>query len=193
MEGKNNLLTSKVNLVKIISDYPYYFFYPESSILEVMDASHSTLLEYKVEGEALDFIIALCEGEEKAFEDFIFTLAEADYEEKQRAETKLIFNNLDEMKLYFLEERNEFVFIGDVEFKFNLNVDSDIFVFGDIDGNDITAKNIEAWDINATNILADSIDAFRNLKAKNIFAEKLAVSGFCLVEEEIFCESIARL
>lgn len=105
--------------------------------------------------------------------------------------TRLIFNNLDEMKLYFVEERNEFVFLGDVDFKFDLNVESDIFVFGDIDGHDITAKNIEAWDINATNILADSIDAFRNLKAKNIFAERLAVYGFCWVEQDIFCESIA--
>ena len=79
---KNKVIKTKVDLVKIIDDL-FYFFYPQSSTLKVGDDLYSMTLEYRVEGEALDLMIALDEGEEKAFEEFIFMLAEADYQEKQ--------------------------------------------------------------------------------------------------------------
>ena len=85
MEQK--IITTKTDLVKIIDD-PYYFFHSASSTLEVMDEPSSTLLEYKVEGEALDLMIALVEGKRKAFEEYVFISCEAHYQEKKAAEEK---------------------------------------------------------------------------------------------------------
>jgi hypothetical protein len=87
MEQKQ-IIKTKVDLIKIIADYPYYFFYSSSSTLEVMDEPSSTLLEYKVEGEALDLMIALDEGKRKAFEEYVFISCEAHYQEKKAAEEK---------------------------------------------------------------------------------------------------------
>jgi len=83
------------------------------------------------------------------------------------------FNSLEEMKPYYNKNTNTYDFYEnglkiDVEFKFNLNVESHITAWN-INALDITAWNINALDITARNIHAGDINA-RDITAWDITA-----------------------
>ena len=88
------------------------------------------------------------------------------------------FNSIEELKPYYNKNTNTYEFVEngvtmDVEFKFNLDVNSHILA-GNIKSGDINAWNINAWNINSRNIIAWNINAgdinAGNIKAGNIKA-----------------------
>ena len=68
----------------------------------------------------------------------------------------ITIHNLEEMKKYYDEKANIYIFSEDLTLMFDVDVDSDIV------GNGITARNIKANDITAYDINAC------NIKAQNI-------------------------
>ena len=119
-----------------------------------------------------------------------------------------VFNNLKEMKPYYNEEINMYLFNDDVKFICDIVVDSGIDAC-DIDARDINAWNINAWDINsrdinACDINADNIKAWdikaRNInsgdinacdiKADNIKANNIYFNAVCFAYKTFVCESI---
>jgi len=100
----------------------------------------------------------------------------------------ITINNIEEMKKYYDEKTNTYIFDDDVEFIIDIKVRSSIDAYDikaknidawnidalDIDAYDIKAKNIDAWnikalDINACNIKARDINA-RDINARDINA-----------------------
>ena len=87
-----------------------------------------------------------------------------------------VFNNLEEMKPYYNEEINTYIFsennrLIDIKIDFDLNIKCNINAL-DIKARNITALDINAWDINsrdinACDINADNINAW-DIKARNI-------------------------
>ena len=103
-------------------------------------------------------------------------------------------NNLDEMKKYYDENTNTYIFKEDGEyidlviFNFDLDIKANIDAC-DINARDINAWNIESCDINAINInaydiIADDINAY-DIKANNII-----YFAVCFAYESIKCKSI---
>ena len=115
----------------------------------------------------------------------------------------LIFNNLEEMKPYYIEETNTYFFKDDIIIKFHLNVDADINAenidAGNINVGNINAGNINSWDINAgkinavdiiaRDIDADNIDAW-DILAGNINARDIKYWGVCIAYRSFRCKSI---
>jgi hypothetical protein len=95
----------------------------------------------------------------------------------------LVFNSLDELKPYYHEESNTYVFNDDVEFNFNL------YVSACINAQNIKAWNINAYDINAWNIKASNIKAY-DIKARNINAGDIYYYSVCFAYNGITCKSI---
>ena len=83
------------------------------------------------------------------------------------------FNNIEEMKEFYDEDKNLF-YIED-----NINIQFDLFCDWNITAKNIIAKNITVWDINAKDITAENINA-RDI---NYFA-------VCCAYKEIKCEHI---
>ena len=81
-----------------------------------------------------------------------------------------VFNNLKEMKPYYNEEINMYLFNDDVKFICDIVVDSGI------DACDIDARDINAWNINAWNINAWDINAW-DIKSRNINAWDIEVGN----------------
>lgn len=84
-----------------------------------------------------------------------------------------IFKNLEEMKPYYNEKTNTYIFsennrLIDIKIDFDLNIECNINA-DDINARDINAWDIKAWDINAWNINARGIKA-RDINAWNINA-----------------------
>jgi hypothetical protein len=84
----------------------------------------------------------------------------------------ITINNLEEMKKYYDEHFNTFVFDDDVEFTINIDVESDIKAC------DIKAKNIDAWNINADDIYAHDINA-QDINARDINADDINARDIC--------------
>ena len=132
----------------------------------------------------------------------------------------MIFNSLEEIKKYYNEQTNTYVFEEDgdlielVELKFNLKFDCNIIAKDikaldvevlnintwnikanninawDIKAGNIDAKNIKAEDINANRIRALDIDA-RDINAGDIKANKINFFGVCVSYKNIICKSIS--
>ena len=103
-----------------------------------------------------------------------------------------VFNNLEEMKRYYDEETDSYIFkengkfIDEIIINFDLNVESDI-VANNVRATNITANYIEAWnitvwdikacDINSGNINAGMIQArdirALDIKSMNIYARDI--------------------
>ena len=121
----------------------------------------------------------------------------------------ITINNLEEMKKYYVEEINTYVFNDNVEFNFDVMVNSDINA-RDITAYDIKALNIKAWDINAKDINAKDINAWDinaydikalNIKANDIGAldinawdieaDNISYYAICFAYKNIKCKSIS--
>lgn len=85
----------------------------------------------------------------------------------------ITIENMEEMKEYYVEEKNTYVFDDDVDFLFDVNVLSHIEAF------DINVENIKAWNINACNI-----------NALNIDANNISYYAVCFAYDSIRCNSI---
>ena len=100
----------------------------------------------------------------------------------------ITINNLEEMKKYYDEQLNTFVFDDDVEFNIDIDVESyinacnikalDIKAY-DIKALDINACNIKAQNIKAWNINAYDIDAW-DINAHNINAWDIDYYAYCI-------------
>lgn len=109
-----------------------------------------------------------------------------------------IFNSIEELKPYYNKRTNTYEFVEnglimDVEFKFNLDVDSHINALNikawDINAGDIDALNINAGDIKALNIKAGDIKAL-NIKSWDINAGDISYYAVCFAYRNITCISI---
>ena len=111
----------------------------------------------------------------------------------------IILKNKEEMKKYYVEETNTYVFNEDVEFLFDVEVDAniyacDIHVHGDIKAYDInvmdiTANNINSDTIDASDIRAMDIDAC-DIKSWSIKARDISYFTVCYAYKDIECNSI---
>ena len=110
-----------------------------------------------------------------------------------------VFNNLKEMKPYYNEEINTYIFsennrLIDIKIDFDLNIESSNIEAGNIDAWDIEAGNINSWDINAQDINACCIYAFNikalDINAGNINANKISFNAVCFAYKTFVCESI---
>ena len=115
----------------------------------------------------------------------------------------LIFNNLEEMKSYYIEEINTYFFKDDIIIKFHLDVDANIDAenidAGNINVRNINAGNINSWDIiagkiNAVDIIArdinaDNINAW-DILAGNIDALDIKYWGVCIAYRSFRCKSV---
>lgn len=104
------------------------------------------------------------------------------------------FNNLEEIKKYYIKEINTYVFkengeyIDVVIFNFDLDVKANIDAMN-INAWNINAYNINAWDINALDIIAKNINA-SNIDASNIDANNISYFAVCFAYNNIKCKSI---
>ena len=129
-----------------------------------------------------------------------------------------VFNNLEEMKPYYNEETNTYIFsennrLIDIKIDFDLNIECNIKARNiksldikacninscnikacdikawDIEALDIKARDIQAFDINASNINACDIKAL-DIKAENINANNISFYAVCFARETFVCNSI---
>ena len=125
-----------------------------------------------------------------------------------------IFNSFEEIKKYYHEKSNTYIFkendemIDLVKFKFDLDIEANIDAWNidakniyvldinarhinawNINSMDIKARNINAWNIDAKNIDSWNIDAW-NICAINIEAIDINYYAVCYVYENIKCKSI---
>lgn len=100
----------------------------------------------------------------------------------------ITINNLEQMKPYYDEGTNTYIFYDDIEFTFSLNINANINAF------DIKAVDIKANDIIALNIKADYIKAcdikVRDIDACVIDAKSISYFAFCIAYESLRCKSI---
>ena len=91
------------------------------------------------------------------------------------------FNSLEEIEEYYDKETNTYIFkeygehIDLVIFNFNLNVDANIEAYN-INACDILARDINAYNIKADDIYANNINA-NHIKAHNIYALDIKVKN----------------
>lgn len=91
------------------------------------------------------------------------------------------FNSLKEIQEYYDKETNTYIFkeygehIDLVIFNFNLNVDANIEAYS-INACDILARDINAYNIKADNINANNINV-NHIKAHNIYANDIKVKN----------------
>ena len=103
------------------------------------------------------------------------------------------FHSIEELKPYYNDKTGTYEFGEngvkiDVEFTFNLDVDSNI-IAGNINALDIDAGNINAVDIDARNIDAVDINAM-NINALNINADVISYYAVCFAYQNIVCSAI---
>lgn len=114
------------------------------------------------------------------------------------------FNSLEEVENYYDQETNTYIFkengehIDLVIFNFDLNVDANIEAYNinacdilvrDINANHIKAHNIYANDIKVKNIIANDIAA-GDINAWNIDACDISYWAVCFAYNSIKCKSI---
>lgn len=90
----------------------------------------------------------------------------------------IVINNQEEMKLYYNEKINMYLFNDDVKFICDIVVDSGINAW-DINALDINACDIKAWDIKA-----------RDINALDIKANNISFYAVCFARETFVCNSI---
>ena len=105
-----------------------------------------------------------------------------------------VFNNLDEIKKYYDEKTNTYIFkeygmyINLVIFNFDLNVKSNIYAWN------IYARNINALNINAKDIYACRLDVndikVHDISAASINANNINYYAVCYAYNDIKCKSI---
>ena len=105
----------------------------------------------------------------------------------------IVINNQEEMKLYYNEKINMYLFNDDVKFICDIVVDSginacDINAF-DIKAWDIKARDINACDINACDIKAGNIKAL-DINARDINANKISFNAVCFAYKTFVCNAI---
>ena len=104
------------------------------------------------------------------------------------------FNSLNEIKKYYDEKTNTYVFkedgsyIDSIVFNFDLDVKANIDAMN-INAWNINAYNINAWDINALDIIAKNINA-SNIDACDIYANNISYFAVCFAYNNIKCKSI---
>ena len=81
-----------------------------------------------------------------------------------------IFNSVEEMKPYYIENNSIYVINDDVTFNFDLYLDGSIFAYN------ITAKCFQARNVTAKNVTADNFTA-GNVKLHNLDALRVSVSN----------------
>lgn len=79
----------------------------------------------------------------------------------------IVLEKLEDLKKYYNAEDNSYKFQESIQIKFDLKIESDLIVKGDITARDIDALNIDAWNIVARDITAKDIDA-RDITARDI-------------------------
>lgn len=94
-----------------------------------------------------------------------------------------VFNNLEEMKPYYNEETNTYIFsennrLIDIKIDFDLNIECNI-----------NARNINALDIKAHNIFARDIQA-GNINAWDINANNISFYAVCFAYKTFVCNTI---
>lgn len=130
----------------------------------------------------------------------------------------IVINNQEEMKPYYNEEINMYLFNDDVKFICDIVVDSGIDACNidarnikacNIDARDIKAENIKALDINAWDIKACDINACciyaydinacdiyafnikaLDINAGNIKANKISFNAVCFAYKTFVCNAI---
>ena len=85
----------------------------------------------------------------------------------------ITIEDMEEMKEYYVEETNTYLFEDDVEFLFDVDVLSNIAAYN------IYADNIDAWNINAANI-----------EALDIKANDISYYAVCFAYKNIECNTI---
>ena len=125
----------------------------------------------------------------------------------------LIFNNLEEMKSYYIKEINAYVFKEAITINFTLDVEANITALDinarnintldinarninavninawDITAKDITARDINTGDINAVNINALDINAL-DIVARDIDARDIKYWAICIARKSFKCKSV---
>lgn len=88
-----------------------------------------------------------------------------------------VFNNLEEIKKYYNELTNTYVFMEDTEYIDNIFFNFDLNVNANIQAGNIQAYNIKCYDIEAGDVIVLDIDAHeinvRNMNARNIKANNI--------------------
>ena len=116
----------------------------------------------------------------------------------------ITIRNMEEMKKYYVEEVNTYVFEDDVKFLFDVEVNANITANNhikawNINAWNITANYIMAWNINADDIYASNINAddiyASNINADNIYASNIkaldiSYAAVCFAYKNIECNSI---
>ena len=92
-------------------------------------------------------------------------------------ETK-VFNNLEELKKYYNEETNTYIF-KEGEDWLNVDIQFNIEITANINAWDIKARDIKAWDINA-----------RDINAWDINAWDIVFFAICMARQTLVCDSI---
>ena len=104
-----------------------------------------------------------------------------------------VFNNLEEMKPYYNEETNTYIFsennrLIDIKIDFDLNIECNINA-RNINALDIKARDIQALYIKALDIKARNIKAL-DIKACNINANKISFNAVCFAYKTFVCNAI---
>lgn len=95
----------------------------------------------------------------------------------------ITINNLEEMKKYYDEKANVYIFSDDLTLMFDVDVDSDIV------GYDITARNIDAYNIKAWDITALDIKAW-DITADYINVGNIFYYSICIARDRFKCKSV---
>ena len=117
----------------------------------------------------------------------------------------IVLEKLEDLKKYYNAEENSYKFQESIQIKFDLKIESDLIVKGDINANDIVANDIAARDINARDINAGNINAYDinagNINACDIVANDIAalnidawdINAWSIVARDIVAKDIAAL
>ena len=115
----------------------------------------------------------------------------------------IVLEKLEDLKKYYNAEDNSYKFQESIQIKFDLKIDADLIVKGDINAldidvcdiiasdinaRDIDALNIDAWNINALDIDAWDIIA-RNINVCNINAWNIEYYAFVVAYSSFKCIS----
>lgn len=112
-------------------------------------------------------------------------------------------NKLEDLKPYYVEEINTYVFNDHIKITFNLYIRANIDAWN-INARDINAYNIDAWNINAGHINANDIKARHinthdinandikawDINANDIKADSISYFAICSAYNNIECSSI---
>lgn len=112
----------------------------------------------------------------------------------------IVFNNLEEMKPYYLESINSYVINDEIKLNFDFNEPSHLRAWK------IKAKNIKCWDIhtdfikadgnidtadiNAVSICAENINAHNIIATMGLQAKHISYYAVCIAYCFLICESI---